>query len=342
MLVSSNRLHEGLDGVQPAFGGRSAPAVQEGFGLVFVLELPELLEFVFEHPGPVDASVSPVEGLEGLGVLFGALVGVFVYQPPQTFECLPVRIVGFAPRLLANFVDGFVQGLDDMESIQDQGCFRTPFLDGADKGLAHVAAAGYDPISLVSAQLLFEEAVDGIAGFAFSDPDDARSLEIVYDGGVFPPLAVRDFVDTDHFELPDPMSRSFSADNPVQKVRHRRIGYLQQPGGRLLGHDGAVSQQRVFEPVGDAGIGRRPGNILLDPPMNPTVDFARPVVEKHHSPANGNVAPDSRFVQGADDPAPLAAVGAQGSVFERLYLEPKLPVPVFESETSDGKRLYFK
>lgn len=97
---------------------------------------------------------------------------MFVYQPPQPLESLFVRSVGYTPLLLANLVDGFVQGLDDMESIQGQGGVGTPFLDGSDKGLAHVAAAGHDLVSLEQAQLFFEETIDGLAGFAFSNPDD--------------------------------------------------------------------------------------------------------------------------------------------------------------------------
>jgi hypothetical protein len=73
----------------------------------------------------------------------------------------------------------------------------------------------FTPIDIAGCIKLFEEPVDSFTGFAFANPDDILSFKVVNNGGIFSPFAVRDFVDTNHFEFPDLMSFPLPSDNPV-------------------------------------------------------------------------------------------------------------------------------
>ncbi len=112
MFVFSNRIHEGLDGIQPAFVGCFAPAVQEGFGLVDVLELPERLEFVFQQPFP-----------DGTDVDLARVAAVVLDSEPLVYArfLFPEAVDGFAAFACSNRDDtgsfGFV----------DDGGVRSPF-----------------------------------------------------------------------------------------------------------------------------------------------------------------------------------------------------------------------
>ena len=183
-----------------------------------------------------------------------------------------------------------------MESIQGQGGIGTPFLDGSDKCITHIATPRYDSVSLVLTQLIFKKTINGFACFTFSNPNDTGSLQVIDDGGVLSSFTIRDFINTDHFESSDLMSFPLPGDNPVQKVRHSRFGYFQQLGGRFLGHDRAMYQHCILKPVGHLSIGSSPGNILLNTTMNLAINLPRLISEKYLSPADCNITPDSWLI----------------------------------------------
>jgi hypothetical protein len=90
--------------------------------------------------------------------------------------------------------------------------------------LAHVAAGPADAIALSRAELALEEGIDGLAPLAAADPDDAGTIKVVDEGGVFVPLRIGDLVDADGLEPSDSMARPDPGDRAVQQVGERGAG----------------------------------------------------------------------------------------------------------------------
>ena len=65
---------------------------------------------------------------------------------------------GDAGGVLAHLVDGFVEGFDDVEAVQDELGVGAVLADGADEGLAQVATGPADPLLLVVAEMVPEKA----------------------------------------------------------------------------------------------------------------------------------------------------------------------------------------
>ena len=138
--VLSHGAHKPAQGLQAAAQGRLRPLLEEAFGGPARPVAPEVLELVLQAPGAVDAAVGLLQGLERAPVLWRAPGGVVQQHPAQPLEQLAVLAAGLPPLLLAHLVDGFVEGLDDVESVQDELGVGAVLPDGADEGLAHIAA----------------------------------------------------------------------------------------------------------------------------------------------------------------------------------------------------------
>ena len=65
-----------------------------------------------------------------------------VQQPAQSLESFSVRGARFAPLFLAYVVNGIVERLDDVESVEHQLGIRAMTRDGAHVRFTHVAASG--------------------------------------------------------------------------------------------------------------------------------------------------------------------------------------------------------
>ena len=116
----AHRVDEPAQGLQAAAQGRRRPLLEEAFGGPARLVAPEVLELVLQAPGAVDAAVGLLQGLERAPVLWRAPGGVMQQHPAQALEQLAVLAAGLPPLFLAHLVDGFVEGLDDVESVQDE------------------------------------------------------------------------------------------------------------------------------------------------------------------------------------------------------------------------------
>ena len=77
--------------------------------------------------------------------------------------------------LLAHLVDGFVEGLDDVEPVQDQLGVGTVPADGADSLRSNAVLLG-------GAEMVAEERVDGFPCLALADPHHAGAFQFVDQG----------------------------------------------------------------------------------------------------------------------------------------------------------------
>ncbi len=208
-----------LQGFQAAPECSCSPTLEESLGGTGVGVFPELLELILQSPCSVDTVVSFLQSFECAGVFSRSGGRMAVKEPSQTFQRLPLVSAGFAPLLLAHIIDGAVEGLDDMEAIQDQGGVGAMLSDGAHVGLAHVAAGPPDPLFLKGAERLIEEPVNCLPALSFSYPDHARAFEIVDQCGVFVALGVRDLVDADLSQASNTVSFAQAGDGTMQQIR---------------------------------------------------------------------------------------------------------------------------
>ena len=307
--VFAHRLHELSQGLQTAPQSGSGPVLDEASGSPWSSVIPKSFELVLQSPGPVDASICLLQCLERTGVLRRTSGGMPEEEPAQALECLAIlRPQRLPPLFLANFVDRVVEGLDDMESVEDQLGVGAVLLDGADESLTHVAAGPFDTILLVGAEMV-KEPVDGLAGLATAHPDHAGSVQVVDHGGVFVALGIGNLVDTYGFEAPDLVWLSNPVDDSVKDIGQGRGGDAQHLPGCLLRHDLTASEQEVFETVGDAGARLRPGRIFDSSAMRRTADLSQTVLQPDGPTAQAYVPP-APGPHGAHDRSPATTLRA--------------------------------
>ena len=141
-LVTACGGDEPAQGFEAAAQGRGSPALEESHCGPGCAEVPELLELVLQSPRTIDTAVVFLKCLEGLGVTTRTVRGMPVQEPAQPLEGLSLCGTGFSPLCLSNLVDGLVERLDHVESVQYQSSIGAVSTDGAHVRLAHVAAAG--------------------------------------------------------------------------------------------------------------------------------------------------------------------------------------------------------
>ena len=114
--------------------------------------------------------------MQDAGIFLGTVGGMLKQKPPKALEGFTLIDGSLAPLFFTDLVNGIVEGLDDMESIQNEGGVRAVLLDGSDVGLAHVATGPCDLPFLIVAELFGEEFVDGFTTLSWTDPNDAGSV----------------------------------------------------------------------------------------------------------------------------------------------------------------------
>ena len=315
--------------------GGGHPGAQELLCGALVGEAPELSELVLEHPGAMNMAIAMAQAIESAGLTLGARGRVPVQQPAQALDRLALLAGQGAPFILAYRIDGLVGGLGDVDVIDDERGVRAMMLDRLGVGTAHVAAGPADLSALVLAQGLGKEPIDGFAAFSGRDPHHSGALEVVDQGGEFASLAVGDLVGSEAPEAPDAVPIAPGADDAVQQPRERRAGHVQDLGSRLLRHGAAEHADPPFEPVGDARIAGRPGDLLLYTTTRRAFDLPGAEPQQDLDPNEGQILPATPHARTRHDAAPPAALRAATAVLVGLDRQVQLPAVVQELQVSD-------
>ena len=247
-LIGSKGRGEGAkSGDAGAESGRD-PGLEEFAGGIEVFEIPESFELVFEYPSAMNAAVGGTELLDSAGLIVGAVAGVQGEEPAHAFEGAAL-IAGFefAPFIDADGIDGLVEGLDDVETVEDESGIRAVVFDGLDIGAAHIATGPTDAAALVFGEVLGEERVDGLAAFTGANPEDPGAVQIINDGGELAALGIGDFIDSDSDQTTDFVTGAGAGDDAVKQVGEGGLGHVEQEGGGLLSHHLAESADAEFE-----------------------------------------------------------------------------------------------
>ena len=311
------------------------PAPEELLRRAPVGIIPEVLKLVLEHPGAVDTAVGVAQAVEKAGMALGAISGVHAKQPAQPLDRLAAFGIEGAPLLLAHLVHGLVQGLDDVEAVDDQRGVGTVMLDRLGVGAAHIATGPQNARFLPLAQALIEEPVNALSALALSDPQDPGAVQIIDQGGELAALAEGDLVDAQGGYTADFMAVSYPVDDPVQQVRECRGRHTQDLGGGLLGHDLAQGTEAPLQAVADARIGIRPGDGLLHPCVGGAEDLLGGVPEQHLQAHEGEILPATRRGGLPHHPPPPPTVRAAAAVLVRLDRQVQLFVTVLEVKAGD-------
>jgi hypothetical protein len=301
--------------------GGGDPRFQEVFGGIEVsgLKHPESFEFVFEDPGAVNTAVGGTDIVDGLGLFVGTVAGVQSKKPAQTFD-RAARLAGreTAPLLEADLVDGFVEGLDDVEAVQNERGIRAVMLDGVDISTAHITAGPANAASLVNGEVIVEEAVDGFTSLAGTDPDDAGAIQIVDDGGELATLGERDFVDADSDQSADFVTGAGAGNDAVEQIGEGGFGHAQHEGGGALSCQAAQRADAVFQSVSDPRHRRRPRDIFLETAMIAANNLVGSVVEPDGDSKDSQISPDAIFSEPTSNTAAATAEWTPATVLKGL------------------------
>jgi hypothetical protein len=186
----------------------------------------------------------------------------------------------------------------------------------------------------VPGKAVLKEEVDRIPALASFDPNYARSVEVIDDGGILVALAVGDLIHPDGAQSSDPMPIPKPHNALVEEVREGGGGNMKEPGGGFLGHQLTVDKQGVLESICDSGVGIRPGDLFLDSAVSGAVDFFRLVTEEHGPPENRDVPPHSGGGADMHDSPSTPAMGTAASNLVRLHKEMQFLIPVPELVTT--------
>ena len=157
-------------------------------------------------------------------------------EPSKPLEGFTLIDGSLAPLFFADRINGIVEGLNDMKTIQDEGGVRAVFLNRSDVGLAHVATGPGDLPFLIVAELFGEESVYGFTALSRTNPNDAGSVQVIDHGGVFMPFAVRDFVYPDSLNAPYSVTLPDACNGSVQHIRKGGLGDVQDLCSGFLCH----------------------------------------------------------------------------------------------------------
>ena len=128
------------------------------------------------------------------------------------------------------------------------------------------------------------------------------AVQVVDEGGEFPALAVGDLVDPEPGPGPGGVPAAHPRDDTMQQNGQGRGRQPQDLSCGLLGHD--LTQCAEAATLGsDAGMGRRPGDLLLHAHVGRALDLFRGVPEHDAQAQDGHVLPPPELGRLVHDPA---------------------------------------
>lgn len=296
---------------------------------------PEVLELVLEHPGAVDTAIGVTQAVEQAGIGLSAIARMHAQQPTQPFDGFASLPVQGPPLILTHLIDSLIEGFDHVEAIDNQFGVGAMVPDGFGVGAAHVATGPLDAPLLPRAQTLAEEPIDRLAALAPADPQHLGTVQVIDQCGEFAALTERDFIHAERVHAPDLMAIADPVDNPVQQIRERRGGHLQDLGSSLLGHYLAQHADAPLQAIGNTRIRRRPGNLLLNAAMGGTVNLLGGVPKQNLHAHQGQILPATQVRRLAHDPAPAPTLRATATVFVGLDCQVQFCVASSELKLGD-------
>lgn len=211
--------------------------------------------------------------------------------------------------IFADFIDSRIEGLNDVKVVQDQGSIGAVRFNRANVSLAHIAASPFNLLFLGVTEGFIEELVNGLTALSLTDPYNTGSIQVIDDSGILLAAAVGDFINAHGFKIPNPMPLSQPSNAAVQLIREGGCRHLQQPGSEFLGHELAIDEHRILEPIGDPGIALSPRDRLLDAAMLAAENFFWPVVKQNRPATDGDVLPVP-FIHRSHNVSAALAIGA--------------------------------
>jgi len=180
-----------------------------------------------------------------------------------------------------------------------------------------------------------KELINGFSALSPADPYDAGSIQVIDDGGILLASAVGDLIDAHGLQIPNAVSFSQPSNAAVQLIREGGLSHLQQSGSAALGHELAIDEHRILEPVGNPGIGLGPGDKLLEAAMLAAPNFLGPVVKQNQPATDGNVLPQP-IIHRAQDASAALALRTPAPIF--IGLDPQMQLPFLEPKLEIDNR----
>jgi hypothetical protein len=160
---------------------------------------PEQPQFFLEVVGSRERLVES----QRLGKLFalglGEVLGSHQEQVAAAFDGVALQNIGLSPQRPAQFVELFVDQLDDVEVIENQCRLWQVFQDGAPVGCGHVAGGGFD--ACVALAHPPPELAQCLGSSPFGDMDDVAAIQVDDQGVELGFCADVDFVDGNALDL---------------------------------------------------------------------------------------------------------------------------------------------
>ena len=293
--MSPEGFDEFLHGIELAAHGPGAPLLEEPTCPVWTVILPERIEGLFEQIGSNGPEIEFEQVLEFRvlpgGEVFRAFEEAVTGSAEHGIEAVTFELFGFdAP----DFIDGFTEFFDDMETVQDIERGRQHRRDDVEVGLPHVGANDFDPGASLGAEVL-EEAGEGLDLALLDDAEQslATLVDLIDEGQVFVAFAVGDFIDADRGDvLQVPVFESV-VDDPFYRTADGIPGGVETGCGLLPAQPAGPSCEEMAEDIAT-------GVLALSPRHGFDLDAAGRAFDPAHGVRkdDGNV-PDGNEFEGS-------------------------------------------
>jgi len=315
--------------------GTGYPAFEELLCRGTIAVIPEVLELILEYPGTMDATIGVAQAVQETGIPLGAISGMHAEHPTQPLDRFTTVGIQGAPLILAHIVNGLVECLNNMETVDDERGIGAVMLDRPGIGAAHVATGPQDASLLPLAQTFVEEAVNCLAALTQAHPQDTRTIQVVNKSGKLAALAEGDLVGTEGDQATDFMPITNTRNDPVQQVGQCRGWYFQDLGGGLLGHDLAQGTDAPFQAIGDARMGWSPWDCLLRSPVRRASDLLRCIPEQDFHAHEGEIFPSAKLGRVVHDSATPSTFRAATAILVWLDRQMQFLISILEPKLGD-------
>ena len=249
--MSPEGFDEFLHGIEFAAHSPCAPLFEEPTCPVWAVILPEPIKGLFEQICSNGLEIEFEQVLEFSvlpgGEVFRAFEEAVTGSAEYGIESIAFELFGFdAP----DFIDGFTEFFDDMETVQDIERGRQHPSDDVEIGLPHVGANDFDPGTALGTEVL-EEAGERLGLALLDNPEQAFAalVDLIDEGHVFVAFAVGNFIDADRGDvLQIPVLQS-EIDDPFHRAADGVPGGVEAGCGLLPTQSAGPSCEEMPEDI---------------------------------------------------------------------------------------------